>query len=180
MLHCRDGIGQVMSGAWFPPDMPLAIQAKEINLCFTMVCAFYWGVVSVWPFYHTGLVGGVLQRLLFFWKVVLPPQRNAGALSEWPSGSWSPPCLRPFSPECSVWLGGLFQEESWWFQTYSIYEWWRPLCSLGPSMLQKWFCSLPQICTLIQSGLRGLQTIPWTSWLGLCCSDMHCWLWDLT
>ncbi len=37
MLHCRDGIGQVMSGAWFPPDMSLAIQAKEINLCFTMV-----------------------------------------------------------------------------------------------------------------------------------------------
>ena len=28
MLHCRDGIGQVMSGAWFPPDMTLGIQAK--------------------------------------------------------------------------------------------------------------------------------------------------------
>ena len=25
MLHCRDGIGQVMSGAWFPPDMTLGI-----------------------------------------------------------------------------------------------------------------------------------------------------------
>ncbi|KAK3572260.1 hypothetical protein QTP86_029526 [Hemibagrus guttatus] len=34
MLHCRDGIGQVMSGAWFPPDMTLATQAKEFNLCF--------------------------------------------------------------------------------------------------------------------------------------------------
>ncbi|KAK3550941.1 hypothetical protein QTP70_010125 [Hemibagrus guttatus] len=34
MLHCRDGIGQVMSGAWFPPDMTFAIQAKEFNLCF--------------------------------------------------------------------------------------------------------------------------------------------------
>ena len=34
MLHCRDGIGQVMSGAWFPPDMTLGIQAKEFNLCF--------------------------------------------------------------------------------------------------------------------------------------------------
>ncbi|KAK3564608.1 hypothetical protein QTP86_023760 [Hemibagrus guttatus] len=30
----RDGIGQVMSGAWFPPDMTLAIQANEFNLCF--------------------------------------------------------------------------------------------------------------------------------------------------
>ncbi|KAK3535326.1 hypothetical protein QTP70_007935 [Hemibagrus guttatus] len=29
-----DGIGQVMSSAWFPPDMTLAIQAKEFNLCF--------------------------------------------------------------------------------------------------------------------------------------------------
>lgn len=29
MLHFWDGIGQVMSGAWFHPD----IQAKEFNLC---------------------------------------------------------------------------------------------------------------------------------------------------
>ncbi|KAL0162229.1 hypothetical protein M9458_041625, partial [Cirrhinus mrigala] len=28
------GIGQVMSGAWFPPDMTLGIQANEFNLCF--------------------------------------------------------------------------------------------------------------------------------------------------
>jgi len=34
MLHCRDGIGQVMSGAWFPSDTTFAIQAKEFNLCF--------------------------------------------------------------------------------------------------------------------------------------------------
>ncbi|KAK3560684.1 hypothetical protein QTP86_014540 [Hemibagrus guttatus] len=34
MLHCRDGIDQVMSGAWFPPDMTLVIQAKEFSLCF--------------------------------------------------------------------------------------------------------------------------------------------------
>ena len=34
MLHCGDGIGQVMSGAWFPQDMTLGIQAKEFNLCF--------------------------------------------------------------------------------------------------------------------------------------------------
>ena len=34
MLHCRDGIGQMMSGAWFPPDMTLGIQAKEFNLSF--------------------------------------------------------------------------------------------------------------------------------------------------
>src|SRR4029434_7221153 len=34
MLYCRDGIGQVMSDAWFPLDMTLGIQAKEFNLCF--------------------------------------------------------------------------------------------------------------------------------------------------
>ena len=33
MLHCRDGIGLVMSGAWFPPNMTPGIHAKEFNLC---------------------------------------------------------------------------------------------------------------------------------------------------
>ena len=69
-------------------------------------CAFYWGVASVWPLYHKGLIGGVLQRWLSFWKVLPSPQRNSGALSEWPSGSWSPPWPRPFSTDCSVWPGG--------------------------------------------------------------------------
>ena len=32
MLYRRDGIGQVMSGAWFPPDVMLGIQAKEFKL----------------------------------------------------------------------------------------------------------------------------------------------------
>ena len=30
-------------------------------------CAFYWGVASVWPLYHKGLIDGVLQRCLS-WK----------------------------------------------------------------------------------------------------------------
>lgn len=34
MLLCRDGIGQVMSSAWFSKDMMLSIQAKEFNICF--------------------------------------------------------------------------------------------------------------------------------------------------
>ena len=37
-----------------------------------------------------------LWRWLSFWKVLPSPQRNSGALSEWPSGSWSPPWPRPF------------------------------------------------------------------------------------
>jgi hypothetical protein len=81
MLHRRDG-------ARFPPDVMLGIQAKEFNLGFntpenfffhglspsgafwqtpSMSCAFYLGVASVWPLYHKGLIGGVLQRWLSFW-----------------------------------------------------------------------------------------------------------------
>ena len=38
--------------------------------------AFYRGVASVWPFYHKGLIGRVLQRWFSFWKVLPSPQRN--------------------------------------------------------------------------------------------------------
>jgi hypothetical protein len=48
--------------------------------------AFYWGVASVWPLYHRGLIDEVLQRWFAFWKVLPSPQRNSRALSEWPSG----------------------------------------------------------------------------------------------
>jgi hypothetical protein len=61
-----------------------------------MPCAFYWGVASIWPLYHKGLIGGVLQRWLSFWKFLPSPQRNSRTLSEWPSGSWSPPWPRTF------------------------------------------------------------------------------------
>lgn len=63
MPQCRDGTGQVMSGAWFPLD----VQTSEFDLCFS--CsespsgdfwqtpgAFYLGVTSVWPLYHIGLL----------------------------------------------------------------------------------------------------------------------------
>ena len=45
----------------------------------------------------------VLQRWLSFSKIVPSPQRNSGAMSEWPSCSWSPR-PKPFSSNCSVWL----------------------------------------------------------------------------
>ena len=32
MLHLRDGIGQVISSAWFPPNITLGIHAKEFHL----------------------------------------------------------------------------------------------------------------------------------------------------
>ena len=48
--------------------------------------------------YHKGLIGGVLQRWSFFWKILPSPQRNSGALSEWPLGSWSPLLCQYNSP----------------------------------------------------------------------------------
>lgn len=51
---------------------------------------------------HSGLIGGLLQRWFFFWKVRLFSQRNSGALTEWPLCSWLPHWLRPFSFECSI------------------------------------------------------------------------------
>jgi hypothetical protein len=92
-------------------------------------CAFYWGLASVWPLYHKGLVGGVLHRLLSFWKILTSPQWNSGALSMWPSGSWSPPWPRPFSPDCSVWPGRPALGRVLVVPNY--------LCSWVPSMLQK-------------------------------------------
>lgn len=91
---------------------------------------------------------------------------DAGALWEWPLGCWSPPSPRPFHHSDS--LSGQFSEESWW--TSSIYRWWRLLCSLGPSTLHKFFCTLHQICASIQYHLRVQQTLPWI--LGLVW-DMH-------
>ncbi len=98
-------------------------------------------MASIWPLYHTGLISGLLQRWLLFWKVLLSPQRNAGALSEWPSGSWSPPWLRPFSP----WLLSLART-AWRVLVvlnFSIYEW----CSLGPSIQHHFFLyPSPDLC----------------------------------
>jgi hypothetical protein len=102
--------------ARFPPDVTLGIQAKETlvshglrvlkcllaNSTRAVAHAFYWGMASIWPLYHKGLIGGVLQRWLSFWKVLPLPQRNSVALSEWPSGSWSPPWPRPFSSDCQL------------------------------------------------------------------------------
>ena len=83
MLHSKNG-------ARFPPDMTLGIQSPLGAFWQTpsrLSCAFYWGVDSVWPLYHKGLTGGVLQRWLSFWKGLPSPQRNSGALSEWTSKS---------------------------------------------------------------------------------------------
>ena len=98
-------------------------------------CDFYWEVASVWPLYCNAMIGGVLQRWLSFWKVLPSPQRNYGALLEWPLGSWSPPWPWPLYPNCSVFgnsrksLGGSKL---------------LPFKNDGPSMLQKCFGTFPK------------------------------------
>ena len=87
MLHLRNG-------ARFPPDVTLGIQAKEFNLGFIrpenlishglrvfrfLLANSKW---AVWPLYHKGLIGGVLQSWLSFWKVLPSPLRKSGALSD--------------------------------------------------------------------------------------------------
>uniref|UniRef100_A0A3Q1H1G4 Immunoglobulin domain-containing protein n=1 Tax=Anabas testudineus TaxID=64144 RepID=A0A3Q1H1G4_ANATE len=69
ICHLRvDGIGQVLSSAWFHPDMTLGIQAKEFNLCFIRpenLVSHALRVLQVHLGCHvpfTGLIGGVLQR----------------------------------------------------------------------------------------------------------------------
>lgn len=74
--------------------MTLGIQVKEFNLCFNRpenvvshglrVLQLPFGKPQVCSFislvYHTGLIGGVLQNWLYFWKVLLSSQSNTGAL----------------------------------------------------------------------------------------------------
>ena len=46
-------------------------------------CSFYWGVAFTWPLYHKGLIGGVLQSWLSFWKVL-----HRGTLELYKSDHW--------------------------------------------------------------------------------------------
>lgn len=88
-IHWMDGwmddIGLVMMGAWFPPNIKLAIQSKEFNFCLIRpenfvshgrrVLQALFGKIHVgfqvlftkeWPLYHTGLIAGLMQRWLFW------------------------------------------------------------------------------------------------------------------
>ena len=77
--HLSTGIGQVMRGACFPPDMTPS----------GLSCVFHWGKVSVSPCCHKAQISGVEVMVVLL--EVSPPL-----------GSWSP-LLPPFSSNCSVW-----------------------------------------------------------------------------
>ena len=79
MLHCRDGISQVMSGAWFPLDMMLGIQSKEFNICYIRTEHFVFHGLRVLKVPFGKLRAGFHVPFTEEW---LPSSGNAGALSE--------------------------------------------------------------------------------------------------
>lgn len=46
------------------------------------ILPFYWTVISIWPLYHTVLIGGVLQKWLSFWKI-LPTPKSPVRVNTW-------------------------------------------------------------------------------------------------
>lgn len=159
------------SGAWVPPDMMSCIQVKEFNFCFIRAENFISHCL------------GVLQ--------VTSGKLQVGChepFTEWLSSGhsimqvWLLKCCRkgwlPVSIDqhwCSVKanIGSLSQslmfarrlfKKSQWFP-FTAEDLWSPLCSLGLSMLQEFFCtfprSVPQYCSISEVcrqflGLHGL------------------------
>ena len=121
-------------------------------------CVFYWGMASIWPLYHKGLIGGVLQRWLSHFHRG-PPELGQSAQGP--------------SPQIAQFGQAVSSRKSLRGFKLLPFKKWRPLCSWEPSMLQNCFGIFPQICASTKSHLGALRTIPSTSWLGFC-SDMHC------
>lgn len=191
MLHCRDGIDQVRSGAWFLPDMMLNQWAKsfsldyrtlvhmvyeifrclKVNFRLTVMCLLLRnGFCLASPSYrpdwsNVSEIIVLLEGSPFSSK---PSWSSDEWMNEWASGSWSPLWLKPSTLITQNYLVASSSESCGVFWISSFYGWWRPLCSLGPLVLQSFFFTVPQICASILSCHRGLQTIP--------CSDMRCHL----
>ena len=115
---------------------------------------FYWGMASVWPLYHTGLIGGVLQRWLSFWKVLPSPQRNSEALSVTIRF-----LVTSLTKALLPWLVSLAKRPALG-RVLVVPDFFYPLCSWGSSMLQKCFGTLPQTCASTQSCFRDLRSLP--------------------
>jgi hypothetical protein len=129
-------------------------------------------VSSVWPLYHKGLIVGVLQRWLSFWKVLPSPQRNPElcqshhrVLGHLPDQSLSPP-IPPFgrTARSRKSLGGS--------------NFFHLRIDGGHCVLGDMQCCRHFLVPSTQSCLGALRTIASTSWFGFC-SDMHGQLWDL-
>ena len=154
MLHRRDG-------ARFSLNVMLCIKAKEFNLgvirpenvvsrglrVFRCLLAnSKWaGMCLLMKSGHKGLIGGVLQRWLSFWKVLPSPQRNSGALSvniRFLVTSLTKTLLPRFlSLAGQPALGTVLVVPNFFHSSW------------GPSMLQNIFNTLPQIGASTQSCL---------------------------
>ena len=62
--------------------LPLALTLSRAFLQTTCVlsCAFFSGVVSIWPLSHEAYICEVLQRLLSFWQALPFQQRNLSSI----------------------------------------------------------------------------------------------------
>ena len=165
MLHHREG-------ARFPPDVTLGIQAKEFNLGFIRPENLVSHGLRVLKFILANSKRAVMcifteewlpsgHSTIKAWLVECcsdgcPSGRfwNSRALSEWPSGSWSPPWPRPFTPDCSVWpaLGRVLVVH-------------RPMCSWG--CCRNVLVSSPRSVPRHNPVSWVLRIIPSNSWLAL-------------
>ena len=112
-----------------------------INKLWFDLC-LYWGVVSVWPLYLKGLIGGVLQRWENLPEGKLSPKElwsSVRVTFEFLFNSLTKALLPRFlSLARRPALGRVMVVPSFL---------WRPLCSWGPSMLQKCFgYPSPDLC----------------------------------
>lgn len=128
----------------YPPDVVLGIQATELDLCLIRSENFVFHGLKVlqvtFPPGRTGLVGGVVQR----WEVSLFSTNQ-----QWSS------------------LSFIYLKTALWLQALVPNFFLRPLCLLGPSVLQKCFLP-PDLCVgLILSQRSAHSWLDFTAWFVL-------------
>ena len=103
-----------MDGARFSPDVLQRVShgLRVLQVPYGKLQMDEWlpsghSIKKAWlvDYYRDGCPSGKFSHL----------HRGTLELCQWLSGSSSPLCPRPFSPDCLVWPGGQLLEESWWF-----------------------------------------------------------------
>ena len=123
-------------------------------------CAFYWRVDSIWPLYHKGLIGGVLQR----WgcpsgRFSLLRREICGSVRV-TIGLLATNLTKALLPRLLMVVPNFFHKNEG-----------------GHGVLGNLQCCRNVLIPFSRSlPWHNLWTIPSTSWLYFC-SDMHCQLW---